>query len=121
MWRLLVKGVTLLAIYAVALNVIFLGLSPVAANAASTDPFSVICHGVTRTQDEAPKPGLIPSHACEHCNLCSVTAPPPAPDVALAVDFRPARILQVLCPASTATRVGVTSDPKLARGPPQKA
>ncbi len=90
------------------------------ANAAATDPFSVICHSIAAAQgDEAPKSGLIPGHACEHCNLCSAVAPPPAPDVALNIDFRPARILQVLRPASAPTHAGVTSNPKLARGPPR--
>ena len=32
------------AIYAVALHVILLGLMPIAANGAAVDPFSVICH-----------------------------------------------------------------------------
>jgi hypothetical protein len=116
MRRILRRCVTLVAIYAVALNVIFLGLAPIAANAAAVDPFSVICHSIARTQgDEAPKSGLIPGHACEHCNLCSAVAP----GVALNVDFRPARILQVLHPASAPTHAGVTPNPKLARGPPR--
>jgi hypothetical protein len=117
MRRILRRGVTLLAIYAVALNIIFLGLSPLGASAV--DPFSVICHSVTTQGDEAPQSGLIPGHACEHCNLCSAVAPPAAPDVALALDLGPARILHLLRPASAAPRIGVTSDPKLARGPPR--
>ncbi len=120
MRRLLRKCVTVLAIYAVALNVIFLGFTPANANAAAVDPFSVICHSIAGTQgDEAPKTGFIPGHACEHCNLCSAVAPPPAPDVALAIDFRPARVVQVLHPASASFHAGLTSDPKLARGPPR--
>jgi hypothetical protein len=117
------RVVSLLAIYAVALNLIFLGLASVGANANVVDPFSVICHSIAGTHgNEAPgQSGLIPGHACEHCNLCSVVAPPPAPDVALNVEFRPARILQVLRPASTETRAGLSSDPRLARGPPQTA
>ena len=114
------KRVTVLAIYAVALNVIFLGLAP-AGPAAATDPFSVICHSIAAAAgDEAPaKPGLLPGHACEHCNLCSATAPPPAPDVALVIALRPALILDVLRPVSAPRRAGLTSDPKLARGPPR--
>lgn len=117
------RVISFLAIYAVALNLIFLGLAPVGASANAIDPFSVICHSIAGTQgDEAPsKSGLIPGHACEHCNLCSIVAPPPAPDVALNIDFRPVRILQVLRPESTEPRAGLSSDPKLARGPPQKA
>ena len=120
------KVVSWVAIYAVALHVILLGLASVAANtSAAVDPFSVICHSVAQAGaagDEAPgKPDLIPGHACEHCNLCSAAAPPPAPDVALNVDLRPVRVLNVLFPASAPARTGVTSDPKLARGPPQSA
>ena len=122
MRRLLRRSVTVLAIYAVALNVIFLGLSPVTGNAAAIDPFSVICHSVTGAPgNQAPKPGLIPGHACEHCNLCSITEPPAAPDVALAIEFRPVWVRHMLRPASTPLHAGLTSDPKLARGPPQQA
>src|ERR1017187_7440082 len=84
---LLRRGVTLLAIYAVALHVILLGLVPIAANVAAIDPFSVICHSAASAAvpgDEAPgKPDLVPGHACEHCNLCSAAAALPAPDIVL--------------------------------------
>lgn len=111
----------MLAIFAVALHVVLLGLAPISANAA-VDPFSVICHSVTDDQgDEAPKSGLIPAHACEQCTLCNMVAAPPAPDVALDVTLVPAPLLAVLRPASTPVRAGVTSDPKLARGPPRLA
>jgi len=120
MRRILRKGVTLLAIYAVALNVIFLGLAPVGATAATIDPFSVICHSVGGTpSNEAPQSDLVPGHACEHCTLCNAVAPPPAPEVAVNLDLRPARILAVLRPTSAPTRTDVTADPKLARGPPR--
>ena len=111
---------TLLAIYAVALHVILLGLAPFTGTTSAVDPFLIICHSVTGSPgDEAPvKSGLVPGHACEHCNLCSVTAPPPAPDVVLAVNLDPVQILHVLRLASAASRIGLTSDPKLARGPP---
>jgi len=117
------KIVSLIAIYAVALNVIFLGLTPVSATAAATDRFSVICHSIAGTSSgEAPgKSGFIPGHACENCNLCSAAEPPRALNFALAVSLYPARILHVLLPASAPRRTGLTSDPKLARGPPQPA
>ena len=109
------------AIYAVALHVILLGLVPIAANGASLDPFSVICHSVVPAAvpgDDAPgQPGLVPGHACEHCNLCSAAAPP-APDIVLVGHLAPTRLLQVLSPASHAPRVGIAFRPNLARGPP---
>ena len=113
------RSVTLLAIYAVALHVVLLGLAPINAS-ATIDPFSVICHSVADPQgDETPKSGLVPGRACEHCTLCSMVAPPPAPDTALDATLGPAPVLALLRPASTPVRVGVTSDPKLARGPPR--
>ena len=122
MRRLLWRSVTLPAIYAVALNVIFLGLTPVIGSAAAIDPFSVICRSAAGAPGAAaPKSGLIPGHACEHCNLCSVTAPPAAPDVAFRVDLSAKRAAGVLRPASTAPHRDPHSDPKLARGPPQQA
>lgn len=118
------KSVTWLAIYAVALHVILLGLAPVAATGSGTvDPFSVICHSAPTADaagDQTPaKGGLVPSSACEHCNLCSAVAPPAAPDFALVGTMAPVLVLDVLRPASTAPRAGVTSDPRLARGPPR--
>jgi hypothetical protein len=110
------------AIYAVALHVIVLGLAPIAANGVTVDPFSVICHGAAAAAvpgDEVPgKPDLLPGHACEHCNLCSAAAPPPAPDTALIGNLAPTRLLQVLRPASHAPRAGIAFRPNLARGPP---
>ena len=106
------------AIYAVALHVILLGLAPIAANGASLDPFSVICHSTAPAGEEAPgQPGLVPGHACEHCNLCS-TAAPPAPDIVLVGDLAPTHLLHVLRPASQAPRAGIAFRPNLARGPP---
>jgi hypothetical protein len=118
------RAVSWMAIYAVALHVILLGLASVATDAsAAVNPFSVICHSIAHAGaagDEAPgKSDLIPGHACEHCNLCSAVAPPPAPNVALFGSMAPARVLHVLRPVSAQARVSVTSDPKLARGPPQ--
>jgi len=114
------RSVTLLAIYAVALHAILLGLAPIAAGNAAVDPLAVICHSVSGPAgNETPvKSGLVPGSACEHCNLCSAIAPPPAPDVALAGTMGPVRVLHVLRPVSAIGRAPVTSGPRLARGPP---
>jgi len=118
-WRT-ITGV--LAIYAVALHVILVGLMPIAAVASSADPLSVICHSVPAAAagqaDQGPSVPQ-PGHACEHCNLCSTLAPPPAPNTPLAATLMPARVLQVLYPVSTAARTALAASPKLARGPPQ--
>src|SRR3569833_2730698 len=98
------KIIGLLAIYAVALHVVLAGLMPVGAVAMPLDPLSVICHSVPSAagpQDHGvPQPG----HACEHCNLCTALAPPPAPDAPLAGQLAPARVLGVLRPLPTAVR-----------------
>jgi hypothetical protein len=122
--RLSVKRVvSWAAIYAVALHAILLGVSPIAASALiAGDPFSIICHSNTQAvaTDQSPsRPDLVPGNACEHCNLCSASAPPPAPDVAANGVILPLPVTHILRPASSAPRVGLTSDPKLARGPPQ--
>ena len=116
-WR---KIIGVLAIYAVALHVVLIGLIPFAAAATSTDPLSVICHSVPAGTDGQQAPGVPqPGHACEHCNLCTALAPPQAPDTQLAGTLLPARVLHVLRPLPTSTRTSLASDPKLARGPPQ--
>lgn len=116
-WRT-ITGV--LAIYAVALHVVLAGLMPVAAAAASADPLSVICHSVPAGSAGPQDTGVPqPGHACEHCNLCTTSAPPAAPVSPLAATLAPARVLDVLRPVSTSARASLASDPKRARGPPQ--
>jgi len=116
-WRT-ITGV--LAIYAVALHVVLTGLMPAAAAASFGDPLSVICHSVTAEPAGQPGHGAPqPGHACEHCNLSTAFAPPAAPVSLLAATLAPARVLDVLRPASTSARASLASDPKLARGPPQ--
>jgi hypothetical protein len=119
-WR---KITGVVAIYAVALHVVLSGLLPVGAAAASADPLSVICHSVPAgaTSDGQGQTIPAPGHACEHCNLCTAMAPPPAPDTPVTGNLAPAPVLQVLRPVSTAARTSLASDPKLARGPPQDA
>lgn len=118
-------GVTVLALYAMALHVLLAALAPLSAGAAGTiDPFSVICHSTApdASGDASPRhPALIPGQACEHCNLCSAAAPPPAPDVALAIEFTPTISRHIVVAAELPPRTNVTADPKLARGPPSFA
>ena len=120
------RSVTLLAIYAVALHVILLGLAPIALGGSiGPDPFQVICHSVASSDaggdQTTGKPDLAPGHACEHCNLCSVMAPPEAPDTALAGTIAPAQVLHLLRPNSSSLRAGRLTHARLARGPPRFA
>ncbi len=115
---------TWVAIYAVAMHTLLTGVAPTFAAAQdSVDPFSVIClHDADAGSPASQQPsGPVPGHACEHCNLCSASAPPAAPDVALIGDLVPMRVSSILRPVSTIARPGVPSDPKQARGPPQFA
>ena len=89
------------AIYAVAMHTLLTGVAPAFAAAQdSVDPFSVIClHDAGTGSPAGQQPsGLLPGHACEHCNLCSAAAPPPAPDLVVFGTLLPARLLQVLRP-----------------------
>jgi hypothetical protein len=122
-WR---RSVTLLAMYAIALHVILLGLVPVGPGAFDLiDPFAIICHATGAPANAGePPPGKIrfmPGRAFDQCNLCSAAAPPPAPDIALDIDFTWARVLPVLRPVLAPARPGRSSDPKLTRGPPPSA
>ena len=108
------------AIYAVALHVILLGLAPFAAAADSADPVSVICHSVTPGDDGAGKAGLVPGHACEHCNLCGAAAPP-EPGLAPSATLLPSRLLGILRPVSQTPLTGIAFTANLARGPPHFA
>ncbi len=117
------RSVTLLALYVVALHVILLAFLPIIPGSfVPVDPFAIIC----QTTGAAAKPGepppgklhFLPGRAIDHCNLCSAAAPPPAPDVAFAVDFRPAYVVHVFSPLSTPARSDLAFDPKLIRGPP---
>ena len=73
--------VSLVAIYAIALHAILLGVAPVlAGGSAAGDPFAIICHGDaqgTAPAEQAPSgPDIIPGYACDHCILCSASTPP---------------------------------------------
>ena len=112
------------AIYAIALHGVLLAIAPIITSdgLVAGDPFSIICRSNARTfapTDQTPgRSDHVPGNACEHCNLCSASVPPPAPG-ALIGTVLPLRVVQVLRPVLSAPRIGAASDPKLARGPPQ--
>lgn len=115
------KVLSWVAIYAVAAHALLTGIAPTFATAQDRfDPFSVIClhdAGAATPAEQQPI-GMVPGHACEHCNLCSTAASPPAPGHMLIGKLAPTRLLHVLRPVSAAPRAGVTFRPNLARGPP---
>jgi hypothetical protein len=116
------RCLTLLALYAVAAHVILLGFAPINFGAfGPIDPFAIICHTDGPAADPGGPPGALhylPGRAIDQCNLASAAAPPPAPDIALSVLYAPLRVLHILRPSSMAARPGLSSNPKLARGPP---
>jgi hypothetical protein len=114
------RAVGLMAIVAIALQGLLLGLAPLAA-ATAADPFTVICHSVPQTaatDNQSPAAPDIGVHGCDHCNLCSAAAAPVALDDVLAGQLVPARVTQILRPVSTAARLSLATTPKLAQGPP---
>ena len=118
------RALSLAAIYVVALHTILLGIVPLPAVSVVDDSLSIICHSdveAVAPAEQAPgRPDIIPGHACDHCNLCSVSAPPVLRTV-FAGQLAPMRLLQVLRPASTAVRSRLAITPHLARGPPNFA
>jgi hypothetical protein len=109
------------AIVAIALHGLLLGLAPLAA-AAAADPFSIICHSgaapAPADGEQAPARSDIGTPGCEHCNLCNAAAAPAALDDVFAGQLLPARVLALLQPVSTAAANNLTTTPKLAQGPP---
>ena len=108
------------AAFALALNAALWGIAPTYA-ALPIDPFAIICHSETpATGTSAPDNlPLAPTHACNHCILCSAAAPPVTPGAeTLVADFEPTKTLQVLYPANPACHDHVIADSRSARGPP---
>jgi hypothetical protein len=113
-----------LAIVAIALHTVLWGAMPM-ASASTVDPFSIICSSATHAAaqiDQTPDSQVpAPAAACDHCNLCGAAAAPSATlDSILAGQLQPARLLQILRPATGATHDGVAYSPHQARGPPQR-
>lgn len=108
-----------MAILAMAVHTLLWAVAmPVAATAGTVDPLAVICHSGADSPGPTDQNPAGTTHACEHCNVCSVAGTPAAPDVVLAGRLLPERVLTVLSPANVQRRDGVTSSPQLARGPP---
>jgi hypothetical protein len=117
------KGFTgWLAIVAIALHTVLWGAMPM-ASASTVDPLSVICSsGSHATQADQTPAGQVPApaSACDHCNLCGAAAAPSATlDSVVSGQLAPAKLLQVLRPATAIAHDGVAYSPHQARGPPQ--
>jgi hypothetical protein len=110
---------SVVAIYAIALHAILWGAAAPMAAAPSADPFSIICHNAAGAADEQSP--ATPSQACDHCTLGTTAAPPPAPGFALIGSLTPARVLQILTPASDSSSGSATGNSTSARGPPRFA
>jgi hypothetical protein len=112
---------SVVAIYAIVLNAILWGAAGPQIAASPLDPFAVICHSDAAQPGEQSPADHTPSQTCDHCTLCSASAPPQAPAVAIFIKLAPARLAHVLKPASVTIRTGVASSPQQARGPPHFA
>jgi hypothetical protein len=107
---------SLVAISAIALHAILWGVAPLAG--PTLDPFSVICHSDSASPAEQPPTDSAPTHLCDHCTLCNAANASATLDFIFEDQLVPARLLQVLQPASMALRGHLTTAPNLARGPP---
>ena len=116
------RALSVLAITAIALHAVLWGVAPLSAGPAA-DPFSVICHSdAAAPSDSSPAdPASSPTHVCDHCNLCSATAPPAALDMVLAGRLAPVKLPQGLSPAIAVNYDGLANNPNRTRGPPHFA
>src|SRR5471032_616383 len=117
------RSISVLAIYAIDLHAILWSAVAPQLAASPLDPFSVICHSQgANPADETPADApSAPSQSCDHCTLCSAGPAPVALTAVFSGQLAPARLLQVLRPASAALGGHLATTPKLARGPPQFA
>jgi hypothetical protein len=113
------------AIAAIALHTALWDGTTVHVAAVAVDPFSVICHSggeADATSDPAPAaPASIPSHACDHCNLCGATPSSAVSPAAAIIEHLPVLQSRQIEPASNAARTGLKISLKGARGPPVTA
>jgi hypothetical protein len=120
------KIVSVVAIYAIALNtILWAALAPVPAG-ATFDPLTAICHSIADQADSgaavpAGAPAK-PSKACDHCTLCGAApVSAGAADAVPAGVLAPGKVLRVLRPLDAPRATGVTSEQHSARGPPASA
>ena len=76
--------VGLIAIYAIALQTILLGVAPVVGfGSIAVDPFFVICRSdsqsIAANAQTDGKEDRQPGKGCEHCTLCNTASPPLVP------------------------------------------
>lgn len=114
------RVLSIVAIAVIALHATLWGGTVTYSTTAAIDPFSVICHSAeTATPDQAPaSPTSLPSHACEHCNLCALAPAPAAAPAVVVVQFLQIGPSYVLEPAPAVPHGGVEVALKGARGPP---
>lgn len=114
------RVLSIVVIAAIALHSVLWSGTAIGAATAVFDPFSIICHsgGDTDTiPDQAPASSA-PSHACDHCNLCSSTPPPAASPTTVVIQLLISQESHLLEPVRAFPRGGVEVALNGARGPP---
>ena len=119
------RAVSWAAIYAIALQTILLGFLPhTNGPLLAEDTFSVICRSdalaITSIDQMPGNAGHFGTHGCDHCILCDASVSLLPPDTLIGTVF-PISIVHVFRPALFAPTIGIASNPKLARGPPQSS
>jgi hypothetical protein len=116
---------SLVAVYAIALQAVFGGIAMPLAQ-ASADPFTVICHSAQTADDGTDgspqgNPQNAPSPCCDHCVLCK--AAPAADNPAAPSRIAPRTVSNVVLSWPVSARPLTPSSPLryLPRGPPQSA
>lgn len=113
------RVVGLIAIYALALQTILLGVAPVAGFGSivfvicRSDSQSIAANAQTHGKEDRQ-----PGKGCEHCTLCNTASPPlvPVAGFGFLVLFC---IAIIFCAISSTPCMVAASGLKLARGPPQ--
>jgi hypothetical protein len=119
------RALGIVAIATIAMHTALWGGTTTRAPVAAVDPFSVICHSSgeagTASDPTPTAPTSTPSHACDHCNLCSTALQSASSPAAAIVQRLLIRLSHQLEPASTVAKTGFKISLKGARGPPVAA